>query len=690
MTNSTLGFIIHESNASNEMVVCVLGLKEVTPDIPVLDSENFWYKIKNANCPVLISNFDNFPEKLRKEIADYLLQYYNEEFDGAVIFPIFVGGVTEPSFYYCLVNCGPSTAISPNYGLINESFRYCGTLIITTFAYNEEMCHVKACKAVVETCVESLPYLDSLKSFWEAFRKELSQALNTEETTVYFFKHINDYSTTVIDFDYSPSNPEHDASDIFPYQFGLEGKMLKQGKFVNSVKPRSHQLLARYLKKLPKTKLRNVLSFPLLHKGCTNGIIEVFNKQNSEVKFPKADEEYAKCISLIGGTFISQAFKFSMTKDRQERYTYVNCQNLRRIPGDKACGAERILNCQDPHNYRFLLQFTFVPSSVPKEHTICVLMAMFHEVGVIKTFEINEFNMICFIQTLQLGYFNHPFHNWEHAFSTAHFLFVLVKNYSLLQNGFVDRLEILAFLTAAICHDIDFRGTTTPFQLTTGTSLGSLYGSPGKIKQHHAISQTLQILCRPQCNVAENMTTNQFKVFIRLLEEYVIDLDMTSFVRNLDQLNLMTEVELYSKTNPEHKKLFNILIMTAAHLSEYVKCKEYLDVVTKHQIDEFFRPEKAGIYRGVFDMGDLVHTPIKIVSLHVQFMVMIAVPAFELLYSLFPTTYNCLAQVIKNTNNWKMELERYAKPGARITPTESLISSLSEDEDEVDNNLFFK
>lgn len=84
------------------------------------------------------------------------------------------------------------------------------------------------------------------------------------------------------------------------------------------------------------------------------------------------------------------------------------------------------------------------------------------------------------------------FHNFYHAFGTMHL------TYSILRRGadqFLSRLDILALLLAAICHDSGHPGNDNAFEVATCSALATEYGDDMVLERHHT-RMTLELLQR--------------------------------------------------------------------------------------------------------------------------------------------------------------------------------------------------
>lgn len=89
---------------------------------------------------------------------------------------------------------------------------------------------------------------------------------------------------------------------------------------------------------------------------------------------------------------------------------------------------------------------------------------MFHNLNLINRWRISRRTLAQFILMVRRGYRSPAYHNWMHAFSVAHFVYVCIKNLPLANNQ-LDDIEILALFVASLCHDIDHRGTNNSFQV---------------------------------------------------------------------------------------------------------------------------------------------------------------------------------------------------------------------------------
>ena len=74
--------------------------------------------------------------------------------------------------------------------------------------------------------------------------------------------------------------------------------------------------------------------------------------------------------------------------------------------------------------------FTFnARLTIPYMETVRTVLNMFHELGFISRFNLDLNTLVQFSLTVKQGYRDSvPYHNWWHAFSVAHFFYLICKN----------------------------------------------------------------------------------------------------------------------------------------------------------------------------------------------------------------------------------------------------------------------
>lgn len=171
---------------------------------------------------------------------------------------------------------------------------------------------------------------------------------------------------------------------------------------------------------------------------------------------------------------------------------------------------------------------------------------------------------------MKKGYRDAPYHNWVHAFSVAHFAYLMIKNLNLVKNNYMTRLQSLVFLVSGLCHDIDHRGTNNSFQTQCGTVLASLYSSEGSVMERHHLAQSMCILNTEGCNIFENLTSDEYSEALDLLRNNILATDLASHFRSIDEQDEMIK-QGFNNEDPIHQKLLHAMLMTCCDLNDQTK-----------------------------------------------------------------------------------------------------------------------
>jgi 3'5'-cyclic nucleotide phosphodiesterase/GAF domain len=100
-------------------------------------------------------------------------------------------------------------------------------------------------------------------------------------------------------------------------------------------------------------------------------------------------------------------------------------------------------------------------------------LEMFRALEYPKKFQIEEKKLVPYILTVRKNYRPVLYHNFGHAVSVSHAMFLLIMHTDITK--MLDDLELFAMFIGAINHDIDHRGTNNSFQKSAQTALSVIY-----------------------------------------------------------------------------------------------------------------------------------------------------------------------------------------------------------------------
>ncbi|CAH8469448.1 unnamed protein product [Schistosoma turkestanicum] len=124
---------------------------------------------------------------------------------------------------------------------------------------------------------------------------------------------------------------------------------------------------------------------------------------------------------------------------------------------------------------------------------------------------------------------DNPYHNATHASdvlqASAYFL-----QHDLIRSIYTN-IDEIATLLAAIIHDVDHPGKTSPFLVNSNDPLAILYNDIAVLESHHAAVAFELTLRSPDINIFQNLTREEY----RTMRSYIVDMVLaTEMVRHFD------------------------------------------------------------------------------------------------------------------------------------------------------------
>ncbi|ETE73326.1 Rod cGMP-specific 3',5'-cyclic phosphodiesterase subunit beta, partial [Ophiophagus hannah] len=167
---------------------------------------------------------------------------------------------------------------------------------------------------------------------------------------------------------------------------------------------------------------------------------------------------------------------------------------------------------------------------------------MYYELGVVKKFQIPQEVLVRFVFSVSKGYRKITYHNWRHGFNVAQTMFTLLMTGKLKQ--YYTDLEAFAMVTAALCHDIDHRGTNNLYQMKSQNPLAKLHGS--SILERHHLEFGKFLLSEESLNIYQNLNRRQYEHVNHLMDIAIIATDLALYFKAM----MMTACDLSAIAKP--------------------------------------------------------------------------------------------------------------------------------------------
>jgi GAF domain-containing protein len=504
---------------------------------------------------------------------------------------------------------------------------------------------------------------------------QLAQQLNVEENVDSLITSIlslaktlmNADSTSLFLVDHSKQelysklfNGHSDSKISFPIGKGVAGSVAQSGVLANI--PDAYQD-ARFNPEMDKRNnyhTKSMLVCPIF--GPDNriiGVANLINKIDIDTKqviiFSTEDEELFLTFSSFCGVALHKAMLFDEIKTQKQRLSIVMelmCFHAQTSKEE----AEQFLESEDQHfipNHE-LASYLFDPHRF--DNTSEVLVAITHQMFMIqgydKGYEIPDLKLVDYILTVRSNYRPVAYHNFTHAVSVTHSLYVMIVN-GMLDN-YMDRLEMFSMFVAALNHDIDHRGTNNAFQQKTGSVLANFYGA-STMERHHFNHAMTILNSNSGLNILEQLSTANYKRCLELIEQCILATDLTAFFPTRKQLLAILEKDGFDRKSKHHMSLLRGVLMNCADLGAMYKPFESCVHTANYVYEEFFQQGDKEKEMGMPYSSELTDRSKKseIPRMQVGFFNFVVIPAFECLYKVMgEPTKHLLDAVLKNRDEW--------------------------------------
>ncbi len=149
-----------------------------------------------------------------------------------------------------------------------------------------------------------------------------------------------------------------------------------------------------------------------------------------------------------------------------------------------------------------LRRFEFDVWQHSEDELLALTVEIFQDMGLCAEFDIPLPILQNFVVSVRKSYRANAFHNWYHGFSVFHFAYLLLRATDGAQP--ISKLEVLATMVAALCHDLDHPGRTNAYEIATGSALALLHNDRSVLENHHLAFLFTHILSDPRCNIFAN------------------------------------------------------------------------------------------------------------------------------------------------------------------------------------------
>jgi len=343
------------------------------------------------------------------------------------------------------------------------------------------------------------------------------------------------------------------------------------------------------------------------------------------------------------------------------------------------------------------LHWDFDVALVADRKTLCDLVELYFIInGSMASVNVSLDTLKNFVQAVSKKYRENRFHNWRHAVFVAHYTFKLIAESAPQASSEQVRpascpsnlppLVQFALLVSALVHDADHPGNTNEYEALTQSELAKRHGPKSILEKHH-LEVAHQLMQKPGCNILENFSESEKKLFMLVMHESIMSTDMSVHATLTAEISRWADVSTddNAATHLDISSLDNQLFMCRAllHAADLSSCVRqfYVASAWAGRIQDEFEAQKrrlAAVGINTSSLGDFLHpiSGVDHIDSEVGFLTHVARPMWVALGRLWPTLNHLVKQIDENLREYaelrKKEALRVSVVGASHTlPTPS-------------------
>nr|XP_046916300.1 dual 3',5'-cyclic-AMP and -GMP phosphodiesterase 11-like [Dermatophagoides farinae] len=386
------------------------------------------------------------------------------------------------------------------------------------------------------------------------------------------------------------------------------------------------------------------------------GVAQLVNKLNGR-PFNKNDENLFEAFAIFSGMGIENTHKFEKAvKSMAKQKVTLELLSYHALASEHE--ASKFARMLIPSTSSLSLSsLRFDDFSLNEDQMIKACIRMFIDLDLIERFHI-DYKVLCkWILSVRKNYRPVLYHNWRHAFNVAQMMFAIFVNSDMC--FVLGELETMALIVACLCHDLDHRGTNNSFQIKTGSPLAQLYST--STLEHHHFDQSLMILNSQGNQIWSNLSPQEYRRVVYVLEEAILATDLAVYFRKRDKFfQLVEQMKTTGQrdwSDENNRSLLRSMLMTCCDIAAITKPWQTQKVVAELVASEFYQQgdiEKEQLNIEPIDMMNREKKD-ELPKMQMSFIDTICLPVYQAFAKLGPSPMKILLNgVTDNREAWHL------------------------------------
>lgn len=262
-----------------------------------------------------------------------------------------------------------------------------------------------------------------------------------------------------------------------------------------------------------------------------------------------------------------------------------------------------------------------------------------------------------FIKSIQHGYNDVAYHNKIHGMDVGRLAYYYAMSWELKEKAQLSELDLFGLLIGGACHDFDHIGWNNAYLIETQHEWAVTYNDVSVCENHHIAATFDLIQKRPDCNIFENFSIQDFKNIRKKLTKSVLATDMALHFDYVNKFKAFLADKNIDPTSEENKTFLMCMWLHISDLTNPTKQWSESQQWTWLVYEEFFvqgdKEKELGLPVG--DLND--RKKINLASSQIGFINFIVQPSIELFAAFLPRVNRNIDQVKINKENWASMVE---------------------------------
>jgi len=355
---------------------------------------------------------------------------------------------------------------------------------------------------------------------------------------------------------------------------------------------------------------------------------------------------------IIGGRTRGSFGSTFSRKTKKNKLLYTQLLTLYpALLDDQSPGMVRLM-LQKLHHWEFNAFQLDRFSSGHSLSTLCV--HLFHSTGLISSFAMDPAEVFAFFRLVERGYQSgNPYHTSLHAADVTQAISVFCRQPQIANH--LTKLELLAVLTAAVCHDLDHPGVNEKFLVSTGSHLAVLYDNVSVLENHHWRSAIASFV---ESGLTKYLTETQFAEFTDLVRSLVLATDISRQQEFLTQFRFFLDTGERDTSQLNHRHFILQIAIKCADISNPCRTWPVSRLWSLRACEEFFRQGDSERDLGLLLTPFCDRYNVTVAKVQVGFYRFVAEPLFVEWHRFLncPLSQSMLANLYSNQTTWEKEV----------------------------------